>query len=200
MNNLVDIQQIQEILKIYDHTTSQNYFSHVDDILHQNDGLAMGAPSSAILCEVFLQYIEEIFITDILIQNKIKGYFRYVDDTLIMYDQTITNINTVLNEFNQIHHNLQYTLELEENGKINFLDHTISRTNQTVAFNIFRKPTFTDTIIPYNSCHPTEHKFASLRYLTNRVNTYQLNHEAKNNEIITIQNILHNNGVSFTLH
>jgi hypothetical protein len=194
MNNLVDTQQIQEILKIYDLITSQNYLSHVDDILHQNDGLAMGAPSSAILSEVFLQYIEEIFITDILIQNKIIGYFHYVDDTLIIYDQTITNINKVLNEFNQIYQNLQYTMELEENGKINFLDLTISRTNQTIKFNIFQKPTFTDTIIPYNSCHPTEHKFASLTYLTNRVNTYQLNQKAKNNEIITIQNILHNNG------
>jgi hypothetical protein len=90
MNNLVDTQQIQEILKIYDLVTSQNYFSHVDGILHQNDGLAMGAPSSAILSEVFLQYIEEIFITDILIQNKIIGYFRYVDDTLIIYDQIMT--------------------------------------------------------------------------------------------------------------
>jgi hypothetical protein len=113
MNNLVDTQPTQEILKIYNLITRQNYFSHVDGILHQNDGLAVGAPSAAILSQVLLQYIEEIFITDILIQNKIIGYSRYVDDTLIIYDQTITNINKVLNEFNQIYRNLQYTMELE---------------------------------------------------------------------------------------
>jgi hypothetical protein len=72
----------------------------------------MGTPSSATLSEIFLQYIEENFIIDILINNKILGYFRYVDDTLMAYDQSVTDISSVLNEFNQIHQNLQHTIEL----------------------------------------------------------------------------------------
>jgi hypothetical protein len=42
-------QQIQEILTIYDLVTKQNYFSHDDNFWQQKEGLAMGAPSSAIL-------------------------------------------------------------------------------------------------------------------------------------------------------
>jgi hypothetical protein len=56
----------------------------------------------------------------------------------------------------------------------------------------------TQTIIPYNSCHPAEHKYATWGYLANRVNTYQLSPAARDVEIITIQNILYNNG--FPLH
>jgi hypothetical protein len=85
-------------------------------------------------------------------------------------------------------------VELEDNKKINFLDITISRTNNALEFSIFRKPTYTDIIIPHNSCHPTEHKFASLRYFTNHLNTYQLNPIEKNNERLIIQNIAYNNG------
>jgi hypothetical protein len=115
--------------------------------------------------------------------------------TIIYYHTT--HIVTLLNEFNQIHQNLIYTIELENNQQINFLDITISRTSDTFEFSIFRKPTYTDNIIPYNSCHPTEHKFAVLRYSINRLNTYQLKPKERKNEKLIIQNIAHN---GFPLH
>jgi hypothetical protein len=154
----------------------------------------MGAPSSALLSEIFLQYIEENHIINILINNNILGYFQYVNDILIIYDHVTTKIDTLLDEFNQIHPNLTYTMELENNQQIDFLDIRVSRTNDTFEFSIFRKPTFTDTIIPYNSCHPTEHKLAGLRYFTNRLNTYQLEQNERENEKLIIQNIALNNG------
>jgi hypothetical protein len=89
-------------------------------------------------------------------------------------------------------------MELEEYKKINFLDLTIPRNNETLEFNIFRKPTYVDKIIPYNSCHPAEHKYATVRYLTKRINTYHLGPAAREDEMISIQNILHSNG--FPLH
>jgi hypothetical protein len=39
---------------------------------------------------------------------------------------------------------------------------------------IYSKPTFTDTIILYSSKHPSQHKYAAVRFLYNRLNTYQL--------------------------
>jgi hypothetical protein len=90
-------------------------------------------------------------------------------------------------------------MEPEDKKKINFLDSTISRTNNTLGFNIFRKPAYTDIIIPYKSCHPTEHKFASLRYFINCLNTYQLNPIEKNNERLIIQNIAYNNGFALDI-
>jgi hypothetical protein len=57
---------------------------------------------------------------------------------------------------------------------------------------VFRKPTFTDTIIPYTSNHPTQHKFAAIRFLYNRLNSDQLHETEHQREENFIQNILHN--------
>ncbi|GFG38801.1 hypothetical protein Cfor_02813 [Coptotermes formosanus] len=154
----------------------------------------MGAPSSAILSEFFLQYIESNQIINILTKNKILGCFRYIGDILILYDHTSTDINNLLNELNQIHQNIIYTLEPENNRQINFLDVTISTANEELKFNIYRKPTYTDTIIPYSSCHPTQQKLAALRYFSNRPDSYPLEQEEKDKEKTIIQNIAHNNG------
>jgi predicted RNA-binding Zn-ribbon protein involved in translation (DUF1610 family) len=62
-----------------------------------------------------------------------------------------------------------------------------------VNIGIFRKPTYTDTIIPYTSSHPPQHKYAAIRFLYNRLNSYQLHETEYLREENTIQNILHNN-------
>jgi hypothetical protein len=70
---------------------------------------------------------------------------------------------------------------------------TINRTHTNWRTAIYRKPTFTDTIIPYTSNHPIQHKQAAIRFLYNRLNTYNLQKEDYDTEITTIQNILRNN-------
>jgi hypothetical protein len=67
----------------------------------------MGAPSSSILSELYLQFVEHYEILEILSDNKIISYIRFMDDILIIYDHTYTNINQVLIEFNNIHSNIQ---------------------------------------------------------------------------------------------
>jgi hypothetical protein len=57
-------------------------------------------------------------------------------------------------------------MEEEYKNKINFLDISISKDNNNIQFSIYRKSTATDTIIPNDSYHPPEHKFAAVRYLT----------------------------------
>ena len=68
--------------------------------------------------------MEGTTIPVILSKHNIKGYYRYVDDILIVYTDTTTNIHTVLDEFNSITPKLEFTLEEEQNDKINFLDFT----------------------------------------------------------------------------
>ena len=58
---------------------------------------------------------------------------------------------------------------------------------------VYRKPTFTDTIIPHTSNHPAHHKYATVKFLYNRLNTYDLKQTEYNQELNTKHNILHNN-------
>jgi hypothetical protein len=59
-------------------------------------------------------------ILKILTNHKIISYSKYVDDILIIYDHTSTNLNQVLNDFNNIHSIIQYSVEKENCNKINF--------------------------------------------------------------------------------
>jgi hypothetical protein len=71
----------------------------------------MGAPSSSMFSEIFLQHIEVTKIVNILLQYHIVGYFRYVDDILIVYKQNLTNIHDVLACFNKLTPTLKFTIE-----------------------------------------------------------------------------------------
>ena len=56
--NITNDEMKQELLNWYDTITKQNYFSYNDELFMQNKGLAIGAPSSILLSEIFLQFIE----------------------------------------------------------------------------------------------------------------------------------------------
>ena len=125
----------------------------------------MGAPTSSILSEIYLQFLEHMVLSNILIQRNTLGYFRYIDDILIIYRENHTDIHEVLNLFNNATSTLQFTMEQENNNSINFLDITIYKNNNSLNFCVYRKPTATDHIIPHNSNHPAEHKRTVVNYL-----------------------------------
>ena len=79
-------------------------------------------------------------------------------------------------------------MELEINKTLKYLDLSIQRHFDELDLNVYSNPTFTDTIILFNSCHSNEHNFAVTRYLISKLNTYQLKAVAKKKEIIYIQN------------
>jgi hypothetical protein len=72
---------IHNILKTKQ-TTKQNYFQFQQHYFKETEGLAMGAPPSAILAEAYIQNMEHKQIYPVLLNHKIIGYFRYVDDIL----------------------------------------------------------------------------------------------------------------------
>ena len=153
----------------------------------------MGAPSSGLIAEIFLQHIEHLHLAHLTHRHRIINYWRYVDDILLAFDPNHTNIQAIVHDFNAIHPKLQFTAETERDNTLNYLDISIHRTPTDIKTSIYRKPTFTDTIIPYTSNHPTQHKYATVKFLYNRLNTYDLEKAEHEHELNIIHNILHNN-------
>jgi hypothetical protein len=58
---------------------------------------------------------------------------------------------------------------------------------------MYSKSTQTDIVILNDSCHPHEHKIASINYLVNRLNIYLTSKQAKEKELHIYKNTLHNN-------
>ena len=93
-------------------------------------------------------------------------WLRYVDDTITaVYKNKIDEFHEHLNEQNT---NIQFTKEMEENGKIPFLDFLVTRENNTLRTTVYRKPTHTDRLLNQTSYNPTSHKATTVQTLTRR--------------------------------
>src|SRR5436190_22124251 len=111
-----------------------------------------GSPISPLFAEIFMDHFEKNLLTfSTILTNKIKFWSRYVDDIFCIWTGTYRELDQFLSNINKINKNIQFTLEKEENKKLNFLDLTIINKNNFIEYDIYRKPTFTDTIIPKNS-------------------------------------------------
>jgi hypothetical protein len=100
----------------------------------------MGAPTSSILSVIYLQYTENTKIYDILRNSRVERYFRYVGDVLLVYNENLTDIEEILNSFNNITPGLNFTLEREQKNKLKFLDLTITKATNKTSFDVYRNP------------------------------------------------------------
>ena len=87
----------------------------------------MGSPISGTMAEIYLQYLEAIYIKHWLDNKEIVFYKRYVDDVLIIYDQRKINEEIILHQINRVDRNLQFKISTEENNTIHYLDISIYR-------------------------------------------------------------------------
>jgi hypothetical protein len=77
----------KEIMHILQIVMEQNYFQFDQQYYKQTDRLAMGAPTSSIMAETYIQHMEYKHIYSVLRTQQITAYFRYISDILIIYDQ-----------------------------------------------------------------------------------------------------------------
>jgi len=92
------------------------------------------------LLRIVIQDFENIAIQKLSIH--LTFYYKYVDD--ITLTAPSESINKILNTFNSLHSRLQFTVEVEDEGKISFLDTLLIVKGQNLIFDGFRKATFSD--------------------------------------------------------
>ncbi|XP_049945748.1 uncharacterized protein LOC126427904 isoform X2 [Schistocerca serialis cubense] len=162
----------------------------------QPDGLAMGSPLAGILAEVFINALETTFFNSSSeLRHKIRYYARYVDDIFIAFDGTDHELEHLFNIFNGLHEKISFTKELQNDKReLNFLDLTISIEDNSFHFNIFRKETYSDNVIPSDSTHPKAHKLAFFHSAIHRMVTTPLSPADQKKELNVIKAIAVNNG------
>lgn len=177
----------------------QNYFKFNSKIYKQTNGLPMGSPLSPLLAEVFMANFENILFSTNMKESLVKYiYFwaRYVDDIFCIWTGTDRQLSKFLTHLNNINKNIEFTIETEENCSLNFLDLKISRKNNTFDFDIFRKPTTTDTIIHANSNQSWQIKMSAFHSLIHRLLSVPLSQDNYQKEVNIIKTIATNNGYS----
>ncbi|OLY42608.1 hypothetical protein PEB0149_000040 [Bartonella apis] len=134
-------------------------------------------------------------LTNLRKNHDVKLYVRYVDDIIVIFRQAQEQEHeTMMQTLNNHHPNLTFTNEFEENKKIKFLDLTLERKDSKIEFDIYRKPTQTDTTINNKSIHPTIHKTAAFRSMLYRAYKIPLSQTNRKKELDTIKKIAQVNG------
>ena len=108
-------QQIKDLLFL---CTKNLHFSYNGDIFTQVDGVAMGSPLGPVLAGIFMVELERTILPTL--REHMRPWKRYVDDTISYIKEE--SIEHVLSKLNGYHDNIKLTYEVENAGKLPFLD------------------------------------------------------------------------------
>ena len=132
----------------------------------------MGNPISATMANLFLSYHEQIWLDECPLSFKPLIYKRYVDDCFLVFREP-EHADSFLNYLNNKHNSIVFTIETENENKLNFLDTTVTKTTNnnnftTFALSIFRKATFTNLGMNFHSHTYFNFKLNNIRTLLYR--------------------------------
>ena len=97
-------------------------------------GQRLGSPVSVVVAEILMQHVEERALATC--RQTIPLWLRYADDTFTAsHKDRIDAFHDHLNEQNA---DIQFTKEIEENGKLPFLDCLVSRDNNELRTTVYR--------------------------------------------------------------
>ena len=139
-----------------------------DDVMYaQIDGVAMGSPLGPILANIFVGYHEKRAFADVSPTRSPLLYYRYVDDTFALF-QNRAACENFLTHLNALHPSLKYTIEIESDGTLPFLDVLVEKSAKGFVTSVYRKPTFTGQYTRWDSFSPTRYKTGLIGILVDR--------------------------------
>ena len=152
---------VQKTLKCYSVTSN-------GEIHIQIDGVAMNSPLDPVPSNIIMGWsfieLEKILIPKL--GKEIKLWRRFVDDTI--YFAKTDSLNCILFTINGFRKNIKFTMEIEQDSTIPFLDVLLIRTPQMIHTNVYRKKTNTNLYIHWNSFAPNNWKLGTLETLVRR--------------------------------
>ncbi|HEY9486224.1 MAG TPA: hypothetical protein VIQ04_06255, partial [Nitrososphaeraceae archaeon] len=155
---------IKDFIEAVSLVLNSTYFAYNGNIYKQHYGVAMGSPLSSVVASMVLEDIEERIIPGL---HNVKFFKRYIDDCLLCIHKD--HINNTLDVFNNEHPRLKFTVELEVNNQINFLDITlIKNEHNNINTKWYTKKIWTGRHINYNSYTPFRYKIATINSLVDR--------------------------------
>ena len=85
----------------------------------------------------------------------------YADDTICFIK--LTSINKVLETLDSYHRNIKFTIEIESENKISYLDVLLIGSNSLINTKVYRENTNTDIYINWKSFAPNNWKWRTLK-------------------------------------
>jgi hypothetical protein len=176
-------------LEIWDFCSRNSFFSFNNEIYEQIEGSGMGMSKSPIEASIVMEYVVEQALQRLDVS---VGFFKvYVDDCITSIPKD--SLDHVIKIFNSINPKIQFTSEVENDGKLAFLDMMlIHHTNGSISTVWNQKEYASGRLLNFNSCHPIEQKVSTAYGLINRVMSLTSEPSVNKNEVAS--KVLINNG------
>ncbi|XP_020295119.1 uncharacterized protein LOC109860447 [Pseudomyrmex gracilis] len=189
-------QLSSDLISLVEHCLTTTYFTYNNQFYKQITVAAMGSPISPIIANIFMEHFETQAIKKAPL--KPQTWYRYVDDTFVIWQHGETELYTFLDFLNKQHPNITFTLETEQHGKLPFLDVLITRKpDGSLGHQIYRKPTHTNRYLHAASHHHPAQKQAVINSLIYRAFTI-CDKDSIQNELKELKNTLQHNGYTAT--
>jgi hypothetical protein len=117
-------------------------------------------------------------------QHKPWLWLRYVDDIFVVWPHGPEQLQNFLSHVNSLRPPIQFTMEIESDSAIPFLDILVIRKEMTSTTKVYRKPTHTGQYLNFNSNHPLNVKRGLIQSLHNRATTI-----AKNDKMFLMKSV-----------
>ena len=95
-----------------------------------------------------------VFNEDNQFRDNVSFWKRQVDDIFFVWKGSKEELELFVWRLNGVEYRVQFTLELEKEGLLPFLDVGLMKTGGKLVIRIYRKPTHTQQYINWNSNHP----------------------------------------------
>jgi hypothetical protein len=155
-----------DVLALFKHVLTSTYFCFDGQFYKQTHGAAKGSPLSLVIANFFMEDFEKKATEQVA--HKSVCWFRYADDTFVIWPHCQEKLAEFLNHLNGLHNKIQLTMEKEGGGHLPFLDVDIYRkTDGSLGHKVYQKPTHINIYLHQNSHHHPANKqsvLASLIY------------------------------------
>ncbi|KAG5886104.1 hypothetical protein JTB14_031703 [Gonioctena quinquepunctata] len=120
------------------------------------EGAPMGSPPSPAIANLFMEIVKTKALTTSSLKPKL--WLRYVDDILVIWPHGHQKLLTFFNHLNEIHTQIKFTMEAEEENKLAFLDVMIMKKPYgTLGHTVYRKKIHTNRYLnAYSHHHPKQ--------------------------------------------
>ncbi|XP_067625861.1 uncharacterized protein [Eurosta solidaginis] len=126
------------------------YFKFKETIYTQLKGLPIGSPTSIVIADIIMEELLEN--TTAKLTRTPRCITKYVDDLFAIINEN--DVKSTLDALNSFDKNIKFTTELEDDGKLPYLDTIIIRRGNQLKLKWYKKSTSTGRIINFYSKHP----------------------------------------------
>jgi hypothetical protein len=139
-----------------------------------------------------MEHFEELVLDSA--QYRPSLLLGYVDHTFVVWPRGSERLQNFLNHLNSLRPSIQFTMEIESDSAILFLDVLVIRKGTTLATKVYRKPTHTGRYLNFRSNHLPHVKRGLIQSLHNRASTICQERHDLLNEISNLKHDFQLNG------